>query len=371
MKILILSNNLSGLYKFRFGLIKRVLGEGKFVWISAPRDDYFYEFQKMGCNVIDSPIDRRGTNPFFDLQLFLYYVRIINKINPDIVLTYTIKPNIYGGMACSLAKIPYLVNITGFGNYMEGSILNNVVIFPLLKICLKKADVVFFQNKQNFDFFIKNRLIRSCMNSKLIPGSGVDIDQYSYNAYPPDSNIIRFLFVGRIMKAKGVEELLYVIERVKKNFPDASFEIVGPYEELKLKDTFQKSIYSNALIYHGTQKSLSPFYQKCHAVIHPSHHEGMCNVLLEAASTGRPVLASNIPGCRETFEEGVSGFGFAPKNVDNMLSVIEKFIRLPYQEKKAMGIAGRKKMEREFDRNIVVNAYMKEIEKSINKKKEK
>jgi galacturonosyltransferase len=166
------------------------------------------------------------------------------------------------------------------------------------------------------------------------------------------------------MKAKGIDELLEAIERVKNKYSNVQLDIVGFCEE-DYSDKLKEYEKQEFIKYHGQQDDIHTFIKDCHALVLPTYHEGMANVLLEAASTGRPVLASNIPGCKETFDEGVSGLGFEVKNVDSLVKAIIKFIDLPYEEKKAMGIAGRKKMEREFDRNIVVNAYLEEINRVI------
>jgi galacturonosyltransferase len=190
----------------------------------------------------------------------------------------------------------------------------------------------------------------------------VNLDRYPLEKYPEDDKIIKFLFIGRIMKAKGIDELLEAAQRVKKIYTNTKFHLIGGAEEdysRQLSDMENKGIVK----YYGQQDNVRQFIKNAHVVILPSHHEGMANVLLEAAATGRPVLASNVPGCKETFDEGISGFGFEVKNVDSLVRAIIKFINLPYDKKKAMGLAGRHKMEKEYDRRIVINSYLEEINK--------
>jgi glycosyltransferase involved in cell wall biosynthesis len=358
MKILILSNSSMGLYKFRKELLEALIGRDNEVYVSVPFDEYVPKLELLGCRFINTSIDRRGTNPIKDIKLLFFYINLIKCISPDIVLTYTIKPNVYGGIACRVTKTPYLTNITGLGTSVENKSLIQRISLTLYRIGLKKASCVFFQNEPNRQFFIDKRIIKS--KNRLIPGSGVNLKQYKYEEYPNDNGTIKFLFIGRIMRSKGVDELLEAAKKIKAQYSNVQFDLIGFIEEnysQRLKDLECIGVIK----YHGQQNDVQSFIKQSHATILPSYHEGMSNVLLESASTGRPVLASKVTGCIETFDEGVSGFGFQVKNVNSMIEAVNKFITLPYYKKVAMGIAARKKMEKEFDRNIVVNAYLEEI----------
>ena len=362
-KILILANNDVGLYRFRKELIESLLDQGYEVYISLPAGYYVEKLCHMGCVFFDTPIDRRGTNPITDLKLIFYYKTLIKNIKPDVVLTYTIKPNVYGGIACKSSNTPYIANVTGLGTSIENGGLLQKTTLALYANSLRKAACVFFQNETNRQFFIDKHIVTG--KTRLIPGSGVNLKYHCFEEYPDSDNIIKFLFIGRIMKDKGIDELLEAAQKVKCMYPNVQFDLVGYCEEnytKRLSDFENRGIIK----YHGQQDDVHSFIKGAHAIIHPSYHEGMANVLLEAASTGRPVLASNIPGCRETFDEGVSGYGFEVKNTAALVNTIEKFIRLPYKNKKQMGIAGRAKVECEFDRQIVIDSYMEEINKILN-----
>ena len=363
--ILILANSDMGLYKFRKELIQRLVEENIKVYISLPKGPYVPMLKDLGCEYIDTPIKRRQKNPITDIKLLVKYVEIIKKVHPDVVLTYTIKPNIYGGLACRITKTPYIANVTGLGTAIENVGLLQKITLKLYKIGLKKSAVVFFQNESNKLFFVKNNIIKT--KTRLIPGSGVNINKYNFAEYPSQSEKIKLLFIGRIMKAKGINELLESAKRIKQKYPGVEFDIIGSSKEENYAPLLEKLKTNNIINYHGRQDDVYSFIKNSHAIINPSHHEGMSNVLLESASTGRPILASDIPGCRETFDEGVSGLGFEVKNVDSLVETIIKFIELPYEEKKKMGLAGRRKMEKEFDRNIVIKAYINEIDCIINK----
>lgn len=359
MKILILANNSTGLYKFRKELIEELANNNYQIYVSSPQDNFTYRLISLGCNHIETHVDRRGTNPISDLKLLVSYIQLIKHIKPDVVLTYTIKPNVYGGLACRLTKTSYITNITGLGTSIENKGLIRWITLALYGCGLKSAKCVFFQNEPNRQLFIKEKIIRG--KSILIPGSGVNLDQYSFEVYPEDNEIIRFLFIGRIMKAKGIDELLVAAKRIKEKYPNVQFDLIGGTEEDYLKQLNELKM-QGIINYHGQQENVYDYIKRSHAIILPSYHEGTANVLLESASTGRPIIATRVTGCIETFDEGVTGLGFEVKNAESLVHAIINFIKLPYEKKKSMGIEGRKKMEREFDRCIVVKEYMQEIE---------
>jgi galacturonosyltransferase len=363
MKILILANFGMGLYKFRKELLEELISQDNEVYISLPNDEYVPKLEKLGCKFIETHVDRRGTNPIRDLLLLFFYKNLISSLKPDVVLTYTIKPNVYGGIACKITKIPYIANVTGLGTSVENEGLIKKITLALYKLGLNKASCVFFQNEANRKFFIDKNIVK--VKTNLIPGSGVNLEQYVFEEYPSSDEKIKFLFIGRIMKAKGIEELLGAAKEVRQKYPNVQIDLVGSYEEdyTQQIDELEKLGIVN---YHGKQEDVHEYIKKAHAAILPSYHEGIANVLLESASSGRPILASKVPGCIETFDEGVSGMGFEVKNVDSLVEAIVKFIMLPHDQKKAMGIAGRSKMEREFDRSIVINAYIEEIKNIMN-----
>ncbi len=358
MKVLVLSNFGMGLYKFRKELLQELIKHGHEVFVSLPNDDYVPLLENLGCEYIESNVDRRGTNPLADMKLLFSYINIINKIKPDIVLTYTIKPNVYGGIASRITKTPYLPNITGLGTAVENEGLMQKITLNLYKIALKNAECIFFQNEPNRQFFIDRGIIKN--KSKVIPGSGVNLEQHRYEEYPNDKESIRLLFIGRIMKAKGIDELLEAARQIKVSYKNVEFHLVGFCEE-GYSEELRALNESGIIQYHGQQDDVHKFIKDSHATILPSYHEGTSNVLLESASTGRPILASNVTGCKETFDAGVSGIGFEVKSVKALICAIQQFLNLPHENKKQMGVAGRKKMEQEYDRKIVINAYLEQI----------
>ncbi|MEF2246816.1 glycosyltransferase family 4 protein [Paenibacillus sp. IITD108] len=357
-KVLILVNHEVVIYNFRKELVERLLEEGKEVYISCPYGERIDELREMGCKYIEASIERHGTNAVEELKLLLYYFKIMRQIKPDVVLSYTIKPNIYGGMASRFLRIPYIANITGLGTAVEKKGLMQKISVALYKIAFKKINCVFFQNSENQEFFSKKKIALG--RHRLIPGSGVNLRHFNELEYPQD-NTVEFIFISRIMKEKGIDQYLEAAEYIREKYSFTRFHILGfceeAYEE-KLESLEERGIIE----YHGMQKDIRPFLEKTHCTIHPTYYpEGMSNVLLESAASGRPVITTNRSGCREIVDDGVTGFIVEQRNSMDLIEKIELFLNSTNEHKREMGLAGRMKVEKEFDRQIVVEAYMKEI----------
>lgn len=361
-KILILANNDVGLYKFRKELIQEFLcpgsivdgrsGEGTEVYIALPDGEFVQPLEQMGCHFIETPIDRRGMNPFKDLHLFCQYRKIIREVQPDRVITYTIKPNIYGGIACRLRKIPYYVNITGLGTAFQSKGLLQTMVTKMYQIALKKARKVFFENSENQKVLEEKKIVKK-NQSVLLNGAGVNLEEYAYTEYPKEDKPVRFLFTGRVMREKGIDELLQAMELLVEENYAVHLDVVGPCEE-DYVPVMEKKEQEGWLTYHGYQKDVKPFIAACHCFVLPSWHEGMANTNLECAAMGRPVITSDIPGCREAVIDGESGFQTERQNVESLHSVMRKFLELTDLERGNMRTAGRKHMEEVFDKKKVV-----------------
>lgn len=368
MKILILSNYANGLYLFRKEVLRAFLDKGYETVISVPPDENCGKLEELGVRLIPTEFERRGNNPIRDGKLFLSYLRILKKEKADVVLTYTIKPNLYGGLACRIKKVPCLVNITGLGTALENpGILGNLLL-KFYRIATKKANCVFFQNDGNQQFMLEKGI--GINKNRLLPGSGVNLQEHPFSPYPSEKEGIIFLAVLRIMKDKGIEEYLEAAEKIKKEYPDAHFYLVGEYEEEtrkiyepRLEDLSRRGIVR----YFGHIDHVPEVMAASHVIVHPSYHEGLSNVLLEAAACGRPVLASNVPGCRETLQQGISGLLFSPKDVDSLIQSIRTMLSYTESDRREMGLKGREYVENVFDRNRVIDAYFEEIQKAVNK----
>ena len=367
MKILILTNDANGLFLFRKELIMALLSDGMEVYISLPFDENVSKLNKIlhdndKAHLIETSFDRRGRNAIRDFGLIGEYLKLLKEIKPEIVLTYTIKPNIYGGLACRLRKKPYVCNITGLGTAIEdGGILSRMLIM-FYRVAMKRAACVFFQNKRNLDFMNKHGIATG--NSRLLPGSGVNLTEHPFEDYPPEDKHIRFLAVIRIMKDKGINEYLEAARIMSEKHRGLRFYLVGEYEE-ETRAAYEPQIEAlqdkKIIKYLGHIDNVREVMAKSHIIVHPSYHEGLSNVLLEAAACGRPVLASDVNGCIETFAEGESGFAFEAKSTDALVNAMERILALTTSQRRSMGIAGRAWVEENFDRNIVIKAYKDEI----------
>ena len=357
MKILIITNHSYMLYRFRKELIQSLMQEHEVV-LSMPFVGHEDDLQAMGLRCIETNVDRRGINPKTDLKLFMEYRRLLKQEKPEMVITYSIKPNIYAGLTCTLAGIPFCANVQGLGTAFQRKGLAAFVTF-LYKAALRKAKTVFFENQGNAQEFL-DRKILSNRKITVLSGAGINLDDYPYTTYPCN-NEIHFLYLGRIMKEKGIDELFAAITRLHQEMGDrVVLDLVGFFD-----DDYQLEVdrLTSAGIarFHGFQTDPLPFYAAADCVVLPSYHEGMSNVLLEAAAIGRPVITSNICGCKEAVDNGKSGLLCRVKDADDLYAKMKELALLPSSERAAMGQAGRAKMEREFDKKQVVSQTVKKI----------
>ena len=350
MRILIATNHSYMFYRFRKELVETLMQEHEVI-LSTPFVGHEDDLQDMGLRCINTEIDRRSINPFKDMKLIKTYRKMLDEIQPDLVITYSIKPNIYMGSACKRAGIPYCTNVQGLGTAFEKPVLSSVVSV-MYRSALKKARTVFFENEENAKFFI-NRNIISDTQAKVLPGAGINLDEYPYVSMQ-DDGVCSFLFVGRIMKEKGVDEFFASAKTLKDEFGDkVSFDIVGFYEDA-YKETVEKLVDDGVVKFHGFQSDVHPFYKKADCIVLPSYHEGMSNVLLEGAATGRALITSDIPGCHEAVDDGVSGYLCPAQNMEALTNFLRIFASKTQSEQEQMGHCGRALIERKFDKHIVV-----------------
>ena len=351
MNILILANYDVGLFCFRKELIEELL-KNNTVFISLPYGELVEPLKNMGCVFIDTPLERRGINPIKDFALLLRYCKILKKQKPDLVITYTIKPNVYGGFACRLLKIPYAANITGLGTAFQGKGILRKLVTLMYKVGLKKAKTVFFENSENRQIFIDEKIVKEGKTC-LLNGAGVNIEHFGVAEYPEDDGTTKFLFVGRVMKEKGIDELFKAMKLLREDGVNCILDVVGGCEEdytEKLKG-YESEGWLN---YHGYQKDVRPFIKNASCFVLPSWHEGMANTNLECSAMARPVITSNIHGCLEAVEDGVTGFLCEKQNAEMLYNTMNRFCNLTYAEKKNMGLSARRRMEEIFDKKKVV-----------------
>ena len=350
-RIVILANQSGGLYDFRKDLMI-ALQEKAEVYAVVPHNDRWDELQALADRVIELPIDRRGMNPARDAKLLGQYRAILKRLRPDLVLTYTIKPNIYGGLACRALHIPYAVNITGLGSAIENGGWLKRFVLALYKPALAGANVVFFENAGNRDTLAATGVVPRGRDV-VLHGAGVNLEDYPCQPYPQEGTV-RFLFVGRVMHEKGVDELFAAAKRMKQTYGDSvEFHIVGSFEE-GYKPLMDELEQTGVVKYHGYQSDMKRFYAMADCAVLPSYHEGMSNVLLEAAASGRPLITSDIPGCREAVEPGVSGYLCPARDADALYAAMRRLLELPSAQRAAMGAASHDWIARNFNKKAVV-----------------
>lgn len=362
-RLLMLANDESTIYNFRREIVTAFINAGHEVYISYPIGNNTAEIEALGCKVISANVSRHGTSITGDIKYFLYCIKLIKDIKPDVVLTYTVKPNIYGSLACQFTGTKYMNNITGLGTMLQNQSLISKLIYFLEKIGLRKSSCIFFQNSDNRKQLINKKVISSKINYQILPGSGVNLNLHKFEPYPDNDELIKFVIVSRVREDKGFNEFFYMAQEIKKKYKNTEFHIVGWYEDDYYKSVIDELHSKNIIIYHGkiNPVEVHEILKKSHCLIHPSYHEGMANVILEASATGRPVLASDIPGCVEGIDEGKTGFTFKAKDKLSLTETVEKFINLAYDNKKSMGQCARTKMEKEFDRKFVAEIYLDKI----------
>lgn len=359
-KILFLVNHDVVIYNFRLELVERLLKDGHQVVISSPYGERIEDLKALGCEYHNIEIARHGMNPIKEIKLVCQYKKLLRQVRPDMVFSYTIKPNIYGSIACRSQKVPNVTNITGLGTAVEKGGLMQKITVLLYKYAFTKVQRVFFQNTENMQFFVDHKLAlgKHC----LLPGSGVNLQRFPVQEYPV-GDTVEFAFISRIMKEKGIDQYLEAAQYIRKKYPNTVFHVCGFCEEA-YEENLHNLTESGIIQYHGMVRDIKQFLQKIHCTIHPSYYpEGLSNVLLESSACAKPIITTDRSGCREVIDDGVNGFVVKQQDSEDLIEKIEKFLALSWEDRKNMGLAGRAKVEKEFDRQIVVDAYMKEINK--------
>lgn len=360
-----LINDTTYAYNLRGAIIRELIKDNYEVVVVGQILKHKDKLENIGVRLVNIDVERHSTNPLSDLMLLNKYVNILKLEKPNVVLTYNIKPNVYGGIACKKLDIPYISNVTGLGTPVENPGPLQLITTKLYKLGVSDAKFVFFQNKENQLFFKKHGMISKSSKTNLLPGSGVDLHEHPILEYP-DQDLVNFQFTSRILKEKGIDLYLNAAKIIQKKYRNTAFHVCGGCDDQKYLKILEEAQNEGYIIYHGQQKDMTPFLKQASCVVHPSYYpEGMSNVLLEGAASARPIIATNRSGCKETVDDGVTGFLIPIKDESSLIAAIEKFLHLTNNQRKEMGLAGRRKMENEFDRQIVVNAYMdaiKEIE---------
>ena len=358
--IVLSANSDWNIVNFRQGLVRGLQSAGYEPVVIAPTDSAAdARMRDLGVERIPIAIDRAGLNPVADLKLLLKYRSLLQRLRPVAYLSYTIKPNIYGSFAAGLLGIPALPNVSGLGTaFIQGGGLQALVT-RLYRIAFRRAPIVFFQNQEDRALFVDRGIVRSTQ-ARVLPGSGVDLDSFRPAPLPPGPFV--FLFIGRLLRDKGIMEFVDAARSLRADFPDARFQLLGGVDEGNRTGIRQKQLDSwiaEGVVEHlGTTNDVRPFIARSTAVVLPSYREGLPRSLLEAAAMARPLIASDVPGCRDVVEDGANGYLCPVRDAAALANAMRRLLQLPRQQQLAMGEAGRKRVQERFSEVLVVQAYL-------------
>ncbi|MGX7872028.1 glycosyltransferase family 4 protein [Mesorhizobium sp. ORM6] len=365
-KIIISINTSWNVVNFRKGLIEALRARGYEVVVVAPRDEYSSLIPDMGCRHVDIEIDNSGTSPFHDLVLLWRYWRILRREKPLAFVSFTIKPNVFGSLAANLNGVPVINNVSGLGTvFVRGGFLQRMAK-TLYRLALARSKVVFFQNDDDRMLFVNGRLVRK-EQTALLPGSGVDLMRFSPSSPKgPRSGAIVFLLVARLLWDKGVGEFVEAARMVRLKMPAARFQLLG-FLDVENRTAVSRAqveqwVEEGLVDYLGATDDVRPFLNAADCVVLPSYREGTPRSLLEAAAMGRPLIATDVPGCKEVVDHAVNGFLCKVKDAGDLASRMIEFAKMSDSSKGRMGIESRRKIERQFSETIVVEKYLQQID---------
>ncbi|WP_345987962.1 glycosyltransferase family 4 protein [Sulfurimonas sp. HSL1-2] len=366
LTIAIVINTSWNIYNFRRGLVKALQAEGHRIVCIAPRDDYSEKLQALGCAYREISMNNKGTNPLEDARLIRDFYRLFKEVRPDVLLQYTIKPNIYGSMAAGLLGIPVISNISGLGTVFINDNLASKIAKMLYKTALRIPKKVFFQNVQDRELFIHSKLVKA-EKTGLLPGSGIDSTRFAPRPARVSDGIVRFLFIARLVRDKGIMEYAEAAKMINQQFnaQKVKFMILGAYypgNPTAITETEMKAWEAEGTVeYLGTSDDVASVIAGIDCVVLPSYREGLSRVLLEAAAMAKPIVTTDVPGCREVVDDSVNGYLCQVKDTGSLAEAMMKMLRLTEVQRSAMGQKGREKVCREFDEQIVIDRYREAI----------
>ncbi|HUU39523.1 MAG TPA: glycosyltransferase family 4 protein [Desulfatiglandales bacterium] len=373
-KIFLVSRCAWTLFNFRAGLMRKLIENGnKVVGGGAAGDGFEPKIEALGVKFNALPVDKKGINPRADVKLFWALYRWYKVQQPDIVHHFTIKPVIYGSIAARMAKIPKIVNtVTGLGYVFidEKTTWLRRLVVGLYRLSLNCADFTFFQNQDDYDFFLSRGLVKKS-GTALLPGSGVDCEHFSpvSGPNPLEKSQPTFLMVSRLLKDKGVYEFVEAARLVKEHYPKSRFQLLGRRDVRNpnvVPESDLKSWDNQGLVsWSGEVSDVRPIIAKSDVVVLPSYREGIPRALLEAAAMAKPIITTDAVGCREVVDDGINGLLVPVKDSSSLARAMERMINNP-EMRKRMGKAGRKKVEREFDEKIVIQKILEVYDKDKN-----
>ena len=357
--ILFSANSSWNLINFRAPIIKALLQRRYRVAAAVPSDDDATALAKLGVEIHRIPIDARGLSPLRDVGLLISYLRLMRELQPSAFLGFTVKPNLYGSIAAARLKIPVLNTITGLGTaFLSGPVLRTITT-SLYRHALRNSQSVFFHNSDDRDLFVSEKLVRP-EQARIVAGSGVDLDHFSPTPAKTIGDPPTFLFVGRLLRDKGVGEFAEAASIVRKTH-SAKFLMLGSMEKhpkAARKSDLQRFVSGGDVELLEETTDVRPFMETADCIVLPSYREGLPRVLLEASAMAKPVIATDVPGCRSVVDEGRTGLLCEPRSSLSLAKAMIAFLNMPPKDRLSMGIGAREKAEREFSEDHVVDAYL-------------
>lgn len=372
-KIIAISINASwNIFNFRAGLIRALQAEGHEVVALSPPDAFAPRLAELGVHHVAVPMDSAGISPAHDLVLLARYRRALKAVRPDVFLGYTAKPNIWGSIAAQSLGIAVVNNVSGLGTaFIREGLLTRIVTM-LYRAAFRRSATVFFQNGEDRDLFVSRRIVDPG-KAALLPGSGIDLERFAPRDRAVDGEApFAFLMVARLLWDKGVREYVEAARLVRDNFPGARFRLLGFLDVVNRTAVPRAQVEAWAaeglIDYLGDVEDVRPHLAAADCVLLPSYREGLPRVLLEAAAMARPLIATDVPGCRQIVEEGANGFLCAARDPDSLAEAMLKMLRLPVEERLAMGAAARRRVESDYDERIVARLYLEAIEAALSRR---
>jgi glycosyltransferase involved in cell wall biosynthesis len=361
LAISLVCNTAWAIYTYRHGLIKTLTRSGAQVTVLAPRDRTFPLLEQMGCRCIDLPMASKGTNPRDDLRTLITLYRRYRTLKPNLVFHYTIKPNIYGSVAAKLAGVPSVAVTTGLGYVFIQKSRAALVAKRLYRFAFRFPREIWFLNRDDQAAFLNERLLVHPERARLLHGEGVDLQHFAYERPPERTSEFVFILIGRLLWDKGVGEYVEAARRLRATYPQARFQLLGPVGVANPSaisqadvDTWQRE---GVIEYLGEAHDVRSYIANADCVVLPSYREGVPRTLMEASAMGRPIVATNVPGCREVVADGVTGLLCEARNAESLSAKLAQMLELSVEARRAMGENGRRKVAAEFDEAAVIERY--------------
>jgi len=364
MKIIISANTAWNLLNFRSELISAMILEGHQVVAVAPYDKYVGELESLGCKFVSIDMDNGGKNALKDALLIWRYWQLLTREQPDIFLGFTIKPNIYGTLVANYLRIPVINNIAGLGAvFIKGGWVASLVQ-RLYRIALARSFKVFFQNPDDMNLFLEADLVKANV-VELLPGSGIDLNQFTVTPMPASNKPFRFLLIARMLRDKGVVEFAQAAKLLRKDWPLVEFCLLG-FVDVKNPAAISRSeinelVEQGIVSYLGHTENVCDEISNAHCVVLPSYREGTPRSLLEAAAMARPIVTTDAAGCRQVVDHNVNGYLCKVRDYVDLAKKMNQILLLSSDNFKEMGLRGREKMENEFSIQIVIDKYLKNL----------